>query len=105
MDDSLGGGANRFVGRYFLITEEEAKDTFGDPRYKDFWNEGDGGYVTGLEVLHTLHCVNQVRMALHQDYYTEHAGNPRNGMHWGESILTDFLYDSSSELYFRLSLT
>lgn len=33
-------------GRYFLITEDEAKATWGD-QHKDYWSQARGGYVLG----------------------------------------------------------
>jgi len=33
-------------GRYFLITEDEAKATWG-AEYKDYWSQARGGYVLG----------------------------------------------------------
>ncbi|KAI1323211.1 hypothetical protein F5Y16DRAFT_403713 [Xylariaceae sp. FL0255] len=49
-------------GRYFLITTEEAKATWG-ASYKEHWS---------LDVFHTLHCLNQLREKLHPEYYTHH---------------------------------
>ncbi|KAK4626569.1 hypothetical protein CLAFUW4_05189 [Fulvia fulva] len=33
------------------------------------WQDPDGRYMIGLEVMHTLHCVNFIRKALDVDYY------------------------------------
>ncbi|CAE7215985.1 hypothetical protein CFE70_009978 [Pyrenophora teres f. teres 0-1] len=54
--------------RYFTVTEEEAETTFGKPH--GVYNHTNGlGYLVGLDVLHTLHCVNEVRKALDKDHY------------------------------------
>lgn len=34
------------TGRYILITEEEARDAWGEG-YKEFWDEERGGFVAG----------------------------------------------------------
>jgi len=36
-----------FPGRYFLITEEEAKATWGEDDYEAYWSYERGGYVAG----------------------------------------------------------
>ncbi|KAK2595877.1 hypothetical protein N8I77_013669 [Diaporthe amygdali] len=61
-------------GRYFLITEEEAKATWGTD-YRDYWSEARGGYVLGLDVFHTLHCLNQIRQKLNPEYYPHEHGS------------------------------
>ncbi|KAE9376628.1 hypothetical protein N431DRAFT_400882 [Stipitochalara longipes BDJ] len=60
--------------RYFSISEEEAKSIWPD-NYKDYVDQLEGGYTAGLDVFHTLHCVNAVRMELHKDYYNESSRN------------------------------
>ncbi|KAI5370337.1 Putative mycotoxin biosynthesis protein UstYa [Septoria linicola] len=62
--------------RYFLINDEEALQAWG-PDYEQYYRYPDspkheGGYVAGLDVLHTLHCVNMLRKALYKDHYQEH---------------------------------
>ncbi|GIZ40867.1 hypothetical protein CKM354_000418900 [Cercospora kikuchii] len=62
--------------RYFLIDDSEAREAWG-PDYEQYYRYPDtekrkGGYVAGLDVLHTLHCVNMLRKALYKDYYKEH---------------------------------
>ena len=37
-----------------------------DQTYK--WQDEDA-YLSGLEVFHSLHCLNMIRRALHPDYY------------------------------------
>ncbi|GAB1316887.1 hypothetical protein MFIFM68171_07097 [Madurella fahalii] len=54
--------------RYFLITEEEAERAWGDKRH-EYVDPGTGGYIAGLDMFHTLHCVNAVRKALRRDHY------------------------------------
>ncbi|KAI1876759.1 uncharacterized protein JN550_000831 [Neoarthrinium moseri] len=55
-------------GRYFNITEEEAAMTFG--RAHGLYNHPDGvGYLIGLDIFHTLHCVDELRKALDRDHY------------------------------------
>lgn len=34
-------------GRYFLISEDEARATWGDDEYRDYWSWDRGGYVAG----------------------------------------------------------
>ncbi|MCJ1357634.1 MAG: hypothetical protein MMC33_007630 [Icmadophila ericetorum] len=55
-------------GRFFLLTEEEAKDSWGGG-YREFWSPKDGGYIAGLEVLHTLHCLDHIRKAFYPEHY------------------------------------
>jgi len=60
--------------RYFSISEEEAKCVWRDD-YHEYVDQLQGGYTAGLDVFHTLHCVNAVRKALRPDYYTHTAHN------------------------------
>jgi hypothetical protein len=54
--------------RYFTVTEQEAEMAFGKPH--GLYNHSDGvGYLVGLDVLHTLHCVNELRKALDRSHY------------------------------------
>ncbi|PIA88479.1 hypothetical protein CB0940_07019 [Cercospora beticola] len=57
-------------GRYFIITEQEAKEAFGS-RYKDYYVEKDfyTGYMVGLDLFHVLHCTNMLRKLLDPEYY------------------------------------
>ncbi|KAH8760338.1 hypothetical protein F5883DRAFT_606203 [Diaporthe sp. PMI_573] len=61
-------------GRYFLATDEEARNAFSE-RYGDdvswLWNDHAGGYVVGIDMFHTLHCLNRLRKAFYPDYYPE----------------------------------
>lgn len=57
-------------GRYFLITEEEAKGAWGDG-IEQYWDAKLGGYVAGLDMFHTLHCVNRIRQFLYPEHYPE----------------------------------
>ncbi|KAK4550828.1 hypothetical protein LTR36_000408 [Oleoguttula mirabilis] len=67
--------------RYFLLSDEEARraygsDTSGYPPAK-YWNVHHGGYVAGLDVLHTLHCLNHLRTTLYPHVYPQ---DPQNGV-------------------------
>ncbi|KAF3762725.1 hypothetical protein M406DRAFT_333095 [Cryphonectria parasitica EP155] len=57
--------------RYFSISEEEAIEAWGERRH-EYVDEDHGGYTAGLDVFHTLHCLNQIRMALSPDHYNHH---------------------------------
>lgn len=50
------------------ITEAEAREAFGS-NYRHYYNEQVGGYEAGLDVFHTLHCLNNLRKLLHPDVY------------------------------------
>ncbi|MCJ1360351.1 MAG: hypothetical protein MMC33_010356 [Icmadophila ericetorum] len=56
--------------RYFLLSEEEAHNAWGS-EYEEFWNEYWGGYLAGLDVFHTLHCLDHLRQAFYPDYYPQ----------------------------------
>lgn len=60
-------------GRYFSITEQEAIDTWG-PTHGLSYNSSMG-YRAGVDVLHTLHCVNLFRQVLDHEHYFS-ATNP-----------------------------
>ncbi|KAI4863016.1 hypothetical protein F4820DRAFT_428419, partial [Hypoxylon rubiginosum] len=55
-------------GRFFLLTDDEARDAWG-PRYKEFWAPKQGGYVAALESFHTVHCLDHIRKAFYPDAY------------------------------------
>ncbi|KAF5702304.1 hypothetical protein FMUND_13539 [Fusarium mundagurra] len=55
-------------GRYFSLSEEEAKKVWG-PGYKVYMDRAEGGFTGGFDVFHSLHCLNQIRKALYPDYY------------------------------------
>lgn len=69
--------------RYFLLTDAEALRAYGsDPDFPDqppakYWNVHHGGYVAGLDVLHTLHCLNHLRTTLYPDTYPQ---DPQNAV-------------------------
>ncbi|KAE8554275.1 hypothetical protein EYB25_002813 [Talaromyces marneffei] len=47
------------------------------------WPES-GNYFTGLDVYHSLHCLNRLRQAIYPDYYTHvfnHPSDPSRGNH------------------------
>ncbi|RFU31169.1 hypothetical protein B7463_g5187, partial [Scytalidium lignicola] len=52
----------------FSISEEEAKATWGD-RYVEYYDAVAGGYTAGLDIFHTLHCVDFVRRAFYPERY------------------------------------
>ncbi|KAI8947914.1 hypothetical protein F4801DRAFT_559103 [Xylaria longipes] len=54
--------------RYFLLTDAEAKETWGDG-YTEFWNDQRGGYLGGLDMFHTLHCLDHLRKSFYPDKY------------------------------------
>ncbi|ETI25970.1 hypothetical protein G647_02747 [Cladophialophora carrionii CBS 160.54] len=72
-------------GRYFLITEEEARASWGE-EIEEYWDEQRGGYVTGLDVFHTLHCLDNMRKALHPEYYGDGKANKNHDMHQDHCI-------------------
>ncbi|KAF4783173.1 hypothetical protein HER10_EVM0006972 [Colletotrichum scovillei] len=45
------------------------------------WKDSHGNYEVALDVMHTLHCVNKVRMALDPDYYKEEESPRIHRMH------------------------
>lgn len=56
--------------RYFLLSDDEAREAYGeDP--EPYWNVHHGGYIAGLDVLHTLHCLNHLRMSIYPDVYPQ----------------------------------
>ncbi|KAH8807268.1 hypothetical protein F5884DRAFT_880154 [Xylogone sp. PMI_703] len=77
-------------GRYILITEEEARsslaDQFGD--IQQFWSPKRGGYIGGLDMFHTLHCLNRLRKELNPEYYpmTPHPNHKIHQSHCIEQI-------------------
>ena len=56
--------------RYFLLSDSEARAAYEEP-FNRYWNVHHGGYVAGLDVLHTLHCLNQLRMSLYPKTYPQ----------------------------------
>lgn len=69
--------------RYFLLSDIEARDAYGNQPQK-YWNDHHGGYVAGLDMLHTLHCLNHLRMSLYPEHYPQ---DPRDGtMHKAHCI-------------------
>ena len=56
--------------RYFLLTDAEAREAYGNSPLK-YWNVHHGGYVAGLDVMHTLHCLNHLRMSLYPETYPQ----------------------------------
>ena len=56
--------------RYFLLSDNEAHQAYGAD-IDQYWNVHHGGYIAGLDVLHTLHCLNQLRMSLYPKTYPQ----------------------------------
>ncbi|KAF3768640.1 hypothetical protein M406DRAFT_327065 [Cryphonectria parasitica EP155] len=62
----------QYIGkRYFSISEEEAIRAWGDKRH-EYVDQKRGGYSAGLDVFHSLHCINALRLALHPEYHGSH---------------------------------
>lgn len=57
--------------RYFLLTDAEALEAYGTAHMPKYWNVHHGGYVAGLDVLHSLHCLNHLRMSLYPEVYPQ----------------------------------
>ncbi|KUJ13261.1 uncharacterized protein LY89DRAFT_721308 [Mollisia scopiformis] len=55
-------------GRFFLLSEDEAKDAWG-PGYEQFYAPVAGGNATELEVTHALHCLDHLRKAFYPEKY------------------------------------
>ena len=87
-----GSDSERFIGstpevdaewnqlvkdRYFLLSDEEAKEAYGH-NIAPYWNGFHGGYVAGLDVLHTLHCLNRLRLMIYPQVYGEKSEESRN---------------------------
>ena len=55
------------------MTEAEAAETWGKESIEQLYyrlsSDNERRYVAGLDVLHTLHCLNMLRMKLDLDYY------------------------------------
>lgn len=60
---------NLTYGRYVLVTQDEAISTWGEDNISQYWDKQRGGYVTGFDMFHTLHCLNNLRKALNPSYY------------------------------------
>ena len=65
--------------RYFLLTNDEARRAYGQDHLgqppAEYWNVHHGGYVAGLDVLHTLHCLNHLRKTLYPKAYPQDPDN------------------------------
>jgi hypothetical protein len=60
----------KFTGRYFQITEDEAREAWG-PGYQQYKEYDDSGYVAGLDVMHLLHCLNFIRQDFNRERYND----------------------------------
>ncbi|KAK1969810.1 hypothetical protein LY78DRAFT_571239, partial [Colletotrichum sublineola] len=81
-------------GRYFSISEREAKELWGED-YMAYWDHDKSGWTGGFDMFHQLHCLNQIRQALHRDVYPEtpihgevHTGKNSPSRSTGNVILT-----------------
>ncbi|KAI1148706.1 hypothetical protein F4825DRAFT_454176 [Nemania diffusa] len=72
--------AELIKNRYFLLTDDEARETLGE-NYTEFWDEPRGGYLGGLDMFHTLHCLDHIRMSLYPDKYDLHAHDHIHQVH------------------------
>ena len=50
------------------MTAEEAQSALG-PDYRSYYSPIHSTYLIGLDVFHTLHCVNELRKAFAPEYY------------------------------------
>ncbi|RAO70689.1 uncharacterized protein BHQ10_006701 [Talaromyces amestolkiae] len=60
-------------GRYIVLSEQEAKDAF-EEQYEDiqqFWSPLRGGYISGFDMFHTLHCLDRIRQRFYPEYYVQ----------------------------------
>lgn len=73
--------------RYILLSEDEARTAWG-PDYKKWWVNESGGYLAGIDMLHSLHCLNHLRQALDPEYYPR-LTNP--GTEWHHDHCVDHL--------------
>ncbi|RDW64616.1 hypothetical protein BP6252_10267 [Coleophoma cylindrospora] len=59
--------------RYFYMTEAEVLDSWGSSGVEDYYYvlspNNERRYIGGLDTLHTLHCVDQLRQTLDRDRY------------------------------------
>ncbi|TDZ14575.1 Cyclochlorotine biosynthesis protein O [Colletotrichum orbiculare MAFF 240422] len=55
-------------GRFFRITEQEAQEAWGE-NYQQYWHHEMEGYVVGLEMFHTLHCLDYIRTTFWPEKY------------------------------------
>ncbi|KAH8807614.1 hypothetical protein F5884DRAFT_880843 [Xylogone sp. PMI_703] len=62
--------------RYFSISESEAKKAWGE-KHREYVDQMVGGYTAGLDLFHTLHCVDMIRRTLYPDFYNVSSPNTR----------------------------
>lgn len=66
------------AGEFFVMTEEEAA-----PFVPELTKvPATGNFHGELDVFHSLHCLNAVRMHLDKDYYMEHGGIHQDSDQW-----------------------
>jgi hypothetical protein len=56
------------IGRFFLITEEEARDSWGEG-YTEYWSPSHGGYVAGYLPQSTVFIANAEQIFLASKCY------------------------------------
>ncbi|KFY84219.1 hypothetical protein V498_07859, partial [Pseudogymnoascus sp. VKM F-4517 (FW-2822)] len=61
----------KLLGRRYLYTTDEEAATVEGPLYK-FQHGGKLGTFVGVDMLHSLHCLNALRQKLDPDYYQHH---------------------------------
>ncbi|KAI0481340.1 hypothetical protein GGR56DRAFT_689038 [Xylariaceae sp. FL0804] len=72
--------------RDFKITEEEAKELWPN-NYKIHYHRKYGGYMVGLDVFHTLHCLNNLRKYYYPDVYPVKPGHEESSkVHRGHCL-------------------
>ncbi|KAK6592618.1 hypothetical protein H4I96_11849 [Botrytis cinerea] len=63
-------------GQYMNLVGDEATSMV-----ERTWKDEHGNYEVALDVMHTLHCVNKVRMALDPEYYPRKESHRIHRMH------------------------
>ncbi|KAH8894719.1 hypothetical protein GQ53DRAFT_821074 [Thozetella sp. PMI_491] len=53
----------------FEVSEEEATLLWGEDKYKQYLDPPTQTYRAGLDVFHSLHCIDWIRRALDLEYY------------------------------------
>ncbi|KAL2064106.1 hypothetical protein VTL71DRAFT_4600 [Oculimacula yallundae] len=57
--------AELLTGQYLVLSKDEAQKLDNPVAIQGF-------YLAEVEVMHSLHCLNAIRKALHKDYYAKH---------------------------------
>lgn len=72
-------------GRYIVISEQEAHASWGRD-IDQYWDNDRNGYVAGLDMFHTLHCLGSLRRALHPEHYHTKATISDDDLHHDHCI-------------------